>query len=153
MTQSLSWVMKKSEGSQHWMPCNWWTALWLLCPFIKCCLFFCFISCCRLWHSIWLPQAERLPVPGGYGGGQGSRLLQGLHLPLHRYHGCTQHGCLQGQPIFRINNYAGWASPCHPHIHYMKQLKHRYCRCRPVIVTFVYCTYACTNGWLCWWAM
>ena len=25
-----------------------------------------------------------------------------------------------------------------PHIHYMKQLKHRYCRCRPLIVTFVY---------------
>ena len=24
------------------------------------------------------------------------------------------------------------------HIHYMKQLKHRYCRCRPLVVTFVY---------------
>ena len=25
-----------------------------------------------------------------------------------------------------------------PHIHHMKQLKHRYCRCRPLVVTFVY---------------
>ena len=28
--------------------------------------------------------------------------------------------------------------PVNPHIHYMKQLKHRYCRCRPLVVTFVY---------------
>ena len=25
-----------------------------------------------------------------------------------------------------------------PHIHHMKQLKHRYCCCRPLVVTFVY---------------
>ena len=28
--------------------------------------------------------------------------------------------------------------PVNPHIHYMKQLKHRYYRCRPLVVTFVY---------------
>ena len=28
--------------------------------------------------------------------------------------------------------------PVNPHIRYMKQLKHRYCRCRPLVVTFVY---------------
>ena len=28
-----------------------------------------------------------------------------------------------------------------PHIHYMKQLKHRYCHCRPLVVTFVYYEY------------
>ena len=25
-----------------------------------------------------------------------------------------------------------------PHIHYMKQLKHRYCHCRPLVATHVY---------------
>ena len=57
----------------------------------------------RLRYSLWLSQAERLPVPGGNRGGQGSRLLQGLHLSLHRHHGGTQHGCLQGQPFFHID--------------------------------------------------
>ena len=28
--------------------------------------------------------------------------------------------------------------PVNPHIHYMKQFKRRYCRCRPLVVTFVY---------------
>ena len=28
--------------------------------------------------------------------------------------------------------------PVNPHIHHMNQLKHRYCRCRPLVVTFVY---------------
>ena len=30
--------------------------------------------------------------------------------------------------------------PVNPHVHYMKRLKHRYCRCRPLVVTFVYYT-------------
>ena len=37
--------------------------------------------------------------------------------------------------------YMRWLSVAltvNPHIHYMKQLKHRYCRCRPLVVTFVY---------------
>ena len=45
--------------------------------------------------------------------------------------------------------------PVNPHIHYMKQLKHRYCCCRPLVVAFVY--YALTSinekwvseGWSC----
>ena len=32
-----------------------------------------------------------------------------------------------------------------PPIHYMKQLKHRYYRCRPLIVTFVYCEFGTLN--------
>ena len=32
--------------------------------------------------------------------------------------------------------------PVNPHIHYMKQLNIvRYCRCRPLVVTFVYCEF------------
>ena len=32
---------------------------------------------------------------------------------------------------------SGVALTVNPHIHYIKQLKHRYCRCRPLVVTFV----------------
>ena len=34
--------------------------------------------------------------------------------------------------------YAGWASPCQPLHSSRETTQHRYCRCRPLVVTFVY---------------
>ena len=50
----------------------------------------------RLWYVFWLPQTDRLPLPGGYRGGQDSQVLQGLLQPVPGHLWRPPHGGLQG---------------------------------------------------------